>query len=220
MLSQLVTMTMWMGAAHGAERFDMRVRDDFFAGFGGDRARLERGMQTTAETLARDPQHPEALVWHGGGLFFQAGDAFAKGDSARGVELAQRGIEEMDRAVALAPDRIGVRIPRGSTLITATRFMQPSPRATELLHKGLADFERAYELQSKSFDTLGGHARGELLFGLAEGYLRAGDTEKAKMWFEKLAASPGAGHGDQARAYLASGKLTGGATCTGCHVGK
>lgn len=51
-------------------RFDLEVRGDFFAGFGGNAERLARGMARTEEVLAAAPDHAEALVWHGSGLVF------------------------------------------------------------------------------------------------------------------------------------------------------
>ena len=61
-------------------RFDDIVRSDFFAGFRGDAARLERGMKRCEEALAADPNHADALVWHGAGLMFLAGEAGARRD--------------------------------------------------------------------------------------------------------------------------------------------
>lgn len=58
------------------------VRADMFAGFAGDAARFAKAMEACERTLARQPKHPEALVWHGSGLFFQAGQAFQRGDMA------------------------------------------------------------------------------------------------------------------------------------------
>src|SRR3954447_12577072 len=77
-----------------AERFDTAVRTDFFAGFAGDSARLQKGMEACEQALAKNPGHAEALVWRGSGLFFQAGQAFAAGDMARGGELSGRGLAE------------------------------------------------------------------------------------------------------------------------------
>ena len=65
-------------------RFDMEVREDFFAGFGGNAERLARGMARTEEVLAAAPDHAEALVWHGSGLVFRSGQAFQSGDTATG----------------------------------------------------------------------------------------------------------------------------------------
>src|SRR5215467_9769056 len=62
------------------ERFDMKVRADFFSGFAGDRDAFNRAMKVCDETLAKNPKHAEALVWHGSGLLFISGDDFRKGD--------------------------------------------------------------------------------------------------------------------------------------------
>ncbi len=96
------------------ERFDFKVRNYFFAGFTGDAASLEKGMKICEEALAADPKNAQALVWHGSGVFFQAGQAFQKGDSQKGMELWQRGLKEMSDAVTLAPDALAVVIPRGA----------------------------------------------------------------------------------------------------------
>src|SRR6185369_2035569 len=93
-------------------RFDYVVREDFFAGFGGNDEALKRAMTKTEAALAEEPNHAEALVWHGAGLYFQAGQLFRKGDMPAGQQLATKGLEEMDRAVALSPKSVGVRVPR------------------------------------------------------------------------------------------------------------
>src|SRR5262245_19461006 len=158
-------------------RFDLQVRTDFFAGFAGDEGRLEKAMAACERALADNPKHAEALVWHGSGLTFKAGTAFQRGDRQTGMELWTRGIREMDQAVILAPDNIGVRIPRGAVLLSATRNTPPEI-AKPLLETALSDYERTLELQTASgtFGTLGDHPKGELLFGLAEGYSRLGKT--------------------------------------------
>ena len=127
-----------------AQRFDMAVRSDFFAGFAGDEARLKKGMDACEQALAENPKHAEALVWHGSGLAFQAGSAFQKGDMKTGGELWQRGMEEMNTAVTLAPDNVAVRIPRGAVLLQATMNMPP-PMAKPLLESALADYEHVLE---------------------------------------------------------------------------
>ena len=50
--------------AHAQEpqRFDMKVRNDFFAGFGGDKEALERGMKFCADDIALDGHEGMALV--------------------------------------------------------------------------------------------------------------------------------------------------------------
>lgn len=200
-------------------RFDFVVREDFFAGFGGDAARLQKAMDTCERVLADDPSHAEALVWHGSGLMFEAGMAFQNNDAQTGMDLFRRGLAEMDSAVSIAPDNVGVRIPRGAALLQATRSMDPAT-AAPLVHKAIDDYERTLAIQGPIFATLGDHPKGELLFGLAEAYSRLGDPEKARAYFERLIAdAPGSGQTPKARQWLATGTLpaTRGMGCVGCH---
>jgi tetratricopeptide (TPR) repeat protein len=201
------------------ERFDLVVRGDFFAGFAGDRARLAKGMEACERVLAENPNHAEALVWHGSGLAFSAGTAFQNGDMKTGGELWQRGTDEMEKAVALEPDNVGVRIPRGALLLHATRNMPPA-MGRPLIEKGVGDYEHVLALQSAYFSTLGDHPKGELLFGLAEGYSRLGNGEKARAYFERLIAdAPASGQTPKAKAWLSTGAIpkSEGLSCVGCH---
>ena len=73
MTSILALAVVTVTVALAQERFDMLVRQDFFAGFNGNREALERGMKITEDTLAKDPNHAEARVWHGSGILYLAG---------------------------------------------------------------------------------------------------------------------------------------------------
>lgn len=204
-----------------AERFDMKVRNYFFAGFGGDREALERGMKICEEAIAENPTDAEALVWHGGGTYYLAGQAFQKGDMKTGMEMAQRGLKEMDDAVDLAPDTVGVRIPRGAVLLNASKFMSPD-MARPLIEKGLTDYEHTLEVQSARLDQLGTHPKGELFFGLAEGYSRLGKEEQARSYFERIQRElQGTEYAKRADTWLATKSLPRSETgCVGCHTGK
>ncbi len=131
------------------DRFDMLVRADFFAGFAGDQARLQRAMERCERTLTDNPKHAEALVWHGGGVVFQAGAAFARGDTKSGSEMWERGLKEMNDAVVLEPDNVGVRIPRGATLLQATMSLGNAGRP--LLEQAVGDYEHVLALQAAYF---------------------------------------------------------------------
>jgi len=219
-LSWLLSIAL-AAATQAPERFDFVVRTDFFAGFAGDEARLAKGMEACERALAVNPKHAEALVWHGSGLAYKAGMAFQRGDRDAGMEMWTRGMSEMDQAVALAPDSVGVRIPRGAMLLQASRNMPP-PMATALIEKALDDYEHTLSLQSASgvFATLGDHPKGELLFGLAEGFSRVGKADKARQYFERLVSdAPNSGQTPKARQWLANGTLppSTGLGCVGCH---
>ena len=211
-----------LGLAAAQERFDMRVRNDFFAGFAGNQEALDRAMKLCEEELARNPGNAAALVWHGSGVFFESAMYFRAGDRAKGGEFWQRGLGEMDKAVAMAPDSLGVRIPRGAVLLTASRSLPNAEMAHPLIEKGVGDFERALELQKPYFDTLGTHPRGELLIGLADGYARLGKDEQAAAYFERIrAALPGSAYAASAEKWLTTKTLAPReAGCLGCHVAK
>jgi tetratricopeptide (TPR) repeat protein len=190
-----------------------------FAGLAGDSARFAKAMAACEQMLARHPKHPEALVWHGSGLFFEAGQAFQKGDMAKGGPLWERGLAEMNEAVALAPDSLAVVIPRGAVLLQASRFVPPA-MARPLLETALRDYEHVLALQKSYFHTLGDHPKGELLFGLADGHARLGDNVKARMYFERLIAdAPSSGQAPRGRAWLETGVVpeAKGLGCFGCH---
>jgi tetratricopeptide (TPR) repeat protein len=202
-----------------AGRFDMVVRTDFFAGFAGDEARLKKGMEACEQILATNPRHAEALVWHGSGLLFQGGMAFAAGNPQRGGDLFGRGVEEMNRAVALEPENVGVLIPQAAVLLVATRNMPPDA-ARPLIEQAVGNYEKVLTIQASYFSTLGDHPKGELLFGLAEGYSRLGKPELARRYFERLIKdAPESGQAPRARMWLDTGSIpkTEGVGCVGCH---
>jgi tetratricopeptide (TPR) repeat protein len=213
------SLTLAVGLA--ADRFDHVVRNDFFLGFAGNEAALDRAMKTTEETLAENPKHPEALVWHGAGLLFRSGKLFRKQDFQNAMPLYQRGLEEMDAAVTLAPDHIGVRIPRGAAMMGAARNIPDPDGARPLFERAASDFQHVYDLQVSYLDKLGDHPKGELLVGLADTYYRLGDENKARVYFEKLLAmGKASGHEGEAKEWLATNKLSKPVTCAGCHVSK
>jgi tetratricopeptide (TPR) repeat protein len=203
-------------------RFDQVVRNDFFAGMMGNREALERGMQKCEEVLKENPNHAEAMVWHGAGMFFNAGREFQQGNREKGMELYTKGLGEMDKAVELAPDHIGVRIPRGAALMAAARAMpEQNPVRRGLLERSVADHQRAFDLQKDELDKLGSHPLGELLFALADVNSRLGDAEKAGTYYEmilsKLKDSPYAKRAamwKETRQPLPVAQTT----CIGCHV--
>jgi len=209
------------GLVWAQERFDMLVRNDFFAGFGGDAQAFARAMNKTEETLAKNPKHAEAKVWHGSGVFYKSSVAFQKGDYQNGMTLWQNGLDEMDAAVKLAPENVSVLIPRGASLIASSRFAPPD-FAKPILKTGVADFEEVLKIQQPQFATLSVHSRGELLTGLADGWSRLGENERARRYFERISTElAGSTYEQNARAWL-EGKPEANSptffTCTGCHV--
>ncbi len=221
-LDALFVLLAVAGILAAQQRFDLKVRTYFFAGFSGDTASLEKGMKMCEDSLATDPKNAEALVWHGGGLLFRAGQAFQKGDQQNGMQLWTRGLKEMDDAVEIAPEDLGVRIPRGAVLFASSRNLPSPEMARPLVEKAVSDFEEAYKLQGPDLTKLGTHPHGELLIGLADGYNRLGNQEKAQEWFERIQQDmPGTAYAKSAATWLETKSLAPEqAGCIGCHTGK
>jgi len=199
-------------------RFDNKVRESFFSGFAGDAASLDQAMKMCEEALARDPHDAPAMVWHGSGLVFRSGQAFRKGDFAQARDLWQRGLKQMDDAVALRPADLQVLIPRGATLLNSSRYSQNPDEAREMLRKGIADYEAVLKIQNPFFSQIPLHSRGELLFGLAEGWYRLGDASKARSYFDRIVSdAAGSGRDRQATEFLKTGALPKNISCVGCH---
>ena len=199
-------------------RFDNKVRESFFSGFAGDAAALDQAMKMCEEALARDPHDAPAMVWHGSGLVFRSGQAFRKGDFAQGRELWKRGLKEMDDAVALQPADVQVLIPRGATLLNDSRYSTQPDEAKEMLKKGVSDYEAVLKVQGPYFGQIPLHSRGELLFGLAEGWYRLGDVSKARSYFDRIVSdAAGSGRDKQAAEFLKTGELPKNTSCVGCH---
>ncbi|MEO8025089.1 MAG: hypothetical protein ABI823_01365 [Bryobacteraceae bacterium] len=205
--------------AQEAARFDFHVRNDFFAGFSGNMELLDRGMAACEKALAENPKNPEALVWHGAGLYFKGGQAMQHGDQQAGMPMIQKGIAEMDRAVELAPDNIGVRIPRGAVLLTAAQFTPPQ-FGKPLVERGISDYQRSFDLQKTRLMEMGSHPRGELLSGLALGNAYLGNTDKAEEFFLKLKeTNPNSPYSKRADKWLQAKTLSPAESrCIGCHV--
>jgi hypothetical protein len=204
------------------DRFDMKVRDDFFAGMMGDTARLDRGMKFCEEILAQNPRHTEALVWHGGGLLTRAAQAYTKNDSALGDRLWKTGIEEMNNAVIFEPENMGVKIGRSATIIgLAQSGWDPSDaQSRALLESALLDYEKVYAWQKPHFDRVPDHNRGELLFGLASGWSILGNDKKAREYLTLiLKLCKDTSYELEARRWIArKPPVVIQHDCTGCHV--
>jgi tetratricopeptide (TPR) repeat protein len=213
-------MILTSGLLLSQDRFDMKVRNYFFAGLAGDAASLQKGMKICEEILATDPRQPEALVWHGMGLVQQSREAFQKGDQQNGGALWQRGLDEMDEAATLAPNDLGVRIVRGAVLLVASQYL-PAEAARPLIEKGLSDYEKAYSIQGPDLSRLGTHKSGELMIGMADAYARMGQPDKAQPWFERIQKDlPGSPYAASAATWLQTKTLTPRqAGCLSCHTG-
>jgi pentatricopeptide repeat protein len=203
--------------AQRPERFDERVRQDFFDGIRGDQAALDRAIALCETTLAKQPQHAEAMVWHGAGLMARSTGAFRTGDTAKGLDLYRRGLAEMDHAVELAPNNVGVRIPRGAVLLSVAPYV-PEPERSKLLERGTTDYQTTLALQEPYFAHLTLHAREQLLYGLTDGYANLGQLDKARAFYERMQHdAAGSTLLTRARSRAAGEPVAGQTPCEQCH---
>lgn len=202
------------------ERFDHLVREDLFAGFGGDDVALARGLARCEATLSKNPKHSEALVWRGAVRIFQASKHFEKKEMREGGELWTKGLKDMDDAVEIDPKNPGVRIPRAAVLLPAARGTPPLMRRP-ILKKVLDDYESMARLQEgrMSMDKMGEHPLGELRMGLADTYRLMGQadksTEQLKLIRDQMPETAYAERADEWLKAPADAKLS--HQCIGCH---
>ena len=204
--------------ARRGEGFEYKVRSDFFDGLRGDKAALDRAIKVCEDTLAREPNHAEAMVWHGAGIMARSSLAFRAGDRANGMTLYQQGLAEMDRAVAMAPSNIGVRIPRGAVLLVFAGFV-PEPEKSKLVARGASDYEVGLAGQQKYFGQLTLHAREQLLYGLTDAFATLGDRKKAEAYYERMTTdAAGSQLLPRAKARAAGEAVSGPTPCEECHA--
>jgi hypothetical protein len=74
-------------------------------------------------------------------------------------------------------------------------------------------------VQASYLADLGTHPRGELMIGLADGYSRAGNLDKAQVWFERIQKEmKGTPYEKSASIWLETKSLAPAqAGCLGCH---
>ena len=207
-------------AALAQQHFDFKVREDMFAGMDGDTAAFDRAMKLIDDTLAKEPDHAEALVWRGDGRLFMAGRAFQGGDIALGQKLYAGGLADMERAVALAPNDIAVRVPRASGLLPTARAVRRVDRAEadRLARIAVDDFEFVLQASRSGWSRMSEHARGEVLGALADGWQALDDNAKASVVLDRMIAElPGTPYAKNAAIRRADPVARTPLTCLGCH---
>jgi hypothetical protein len=206
-------------APRRVERFDMKVREDMFAGFDGDEEAFKRALDLIDRTLAANPNHAEALTWRGSGRLFRAGQAFRRGNVAEGLKLQTEGLADLDRGVAL-DDSIATRAARGPVLMNYATFMRPHDRAfaDRLTETAIADFEFIVARNQPRWDALDSHDRGELLGALATGWLQLDKMPKAEPYLARMIAElPNTPYAKAAADRRGNPASKASLTCLGCH---
>jgi hypothetical protein len=199
------------------------VSADMFGALTGDVERFERGMRTLESLVVKNPGDARLKVLYGTGVFARSGAAFQKGDAATAMKLWQASLDTMAEAVRMAPDDVFVRGRRGVVLISASRAM-PTAMAGPLTQLAVEDFGKVLEVREKeqTLPQRSLHQRGELLTGLADGWSRLGDRDKARGYFERITRElKGTTYEQKAQAWLddrPDAKAAEYFACSGCHL--
>jgi tetratricopeptide (TPR) repeat protein len=226
MTVSLIVVLLFTGGLLAQQRSEIRSAGlDLLGALNGDMEKFERGMRTLESLLAKDPTDPAVKVLHGNGVFARSGEAFQKGDMQNAMKLWQSALDEMAQAVDLAPDNIFVRARRGVVLISASRASSmPPAMARPLTQLAVEDFDKVLAVREKE-QTLAQrstHQRGELLSGLADGWSRLGNPDKARSYFERITRDlKGTIYEQRAKAWLEDkpeAKAPDYFACSGCHV--
>ena len=198
---------------------------DLLGALNGDMEKFERGMQALEALLAKNPNDPNVRVLHGNGIFARSGVAAQKGDMQNAMKLWQSSMDEMAQAVEMAPDNIFVRARRGVVLISASRSSSmPPAMAKPLVQLAVEDFQRVLDVREKEqiLAQRSTHQRGELLTGIADGWSRLGNPDKARTYFERITRDlKGTVYERKAKAWLEDkpeAKAVDYFACSGCHV--
>jgi hypothetical protein len=197
----------------------MKVREDMFAGFDDDEKAFERAMALIERTLAVHPDHAEALVWRGTGRLFLAGQAFGRRAFAEGMRLQAEGLADLERGVAL-DDSIATRGARAPVLVIYAAALRRHDRALadRLTTTAIGDFEFMVAREQARWGELASHNRGELLGGLAQGWLQIDDPAKAAPYLDRMIAElPNTPYAAAAATRRADPASRAPLTCLGCH---
>jgi signal transduction histidine kinase len=127
------------------------------------------------QVLARDLNNAVALVYHGSLLGHKIGLNLVP--QAQFAAVAKQAIEEVDRAVTLAPDSIEIRIARGYANFHAPSFLGRDPLVVE-------DFAHAIKLLESRPGTEADRA--ELYVTLGDAYIKLGDLDQARASWQRV----------------------------------
>jgi len=196
------------------------VREDLFAGWiANDANTLERGVRKLDRYLQDHPDDPTALSWKFLAASFWMREARRKGDDAAWRRHLADARDLREKIFARDPQDPGPYIIVGSMLVDVAYFAPPDDRAW-MYRDGRELLNKVPGLQTKYFDTLPPHMRGELWAQIAYASDRLGDTAgRDRVLNEMLTKLAGSPYEARARAWQKEGALANEKQylCISCH---
>ena len=148
-------------------------------GVAGNDDAVDKGFTCFDKILQIDPSNAVALVYRGSLWTLRARDAWWPFTKMKDVD---KGVDEMDKAVDLAPDNISVRLVRGINSVNLPSMFHRLPVA-------LKDFE--YMMSDAKFAGFNPHLQATIYCWAGIAYNNDNQTAKAKELLQKaISADP------------------------------
>jgi len=197
------------------------TREDIFAGLiGGNFEQLNIGMKKLDDILKQNPNDPDAMVMKATGLSALAVRDLGKGDTAAFNRQYDEAIALLDSAYKLDAKNIGVNaVYGGVTLYNYGKLPeQRRPHAAQMARRS---YNFLYTAQEKGLANLPLHLKGEVLAGVAESELRAGNAQQAQIYLKRISEMmPDTPYARRAQEWLAKPDSVTAASrlvCQSCH---
>ncbi len=142
-------------------------------GVAGNDDAVDKGFACLDKVLQIDPSNAAALVYRGSLWTLRARDAWWPFTKMKDVD---KGVDEMDKAVDLAPDNVTVRLVRGINSVQLPSMFHRLPIA-------LKDFE--YMMSDARFAGFNPHLQATIYCWAGIAYNSDGQTSKAKELLQK-----------------------------------
>jgi len=146
-------------------------------GVAGNDDAVDKGFACLDKVLQIDPSNAVALAYRGSLWTLRARDAWWPFTKMKDVD---KGIDEMDKAVDLAPDNISVRLVRGINSVQLPSMFHRLPVA-------LKDFE--YLMNDTKFAGFNPHLQSTIYYWAGIAYNSDGQTAKAKELLQKAVSA-------------------------------
>ncbi|MFZ1081818.1 MAG: tetratricopeptide repeat protein [Candidatus Kryptoniota bacterium] len=157
----------------------------------GNKDAVEKGFECLDTVLALDPTNAMALAYRGSLWTMRGRDAFWPFTKMNDVD---KGIDEMDKAVDLAPDNITVRLTRGINSVHL-------PSMFKRLGTALKDF--SYLLKMPAFPHFDAGLQSTIYYWAGVAYKQDNQRDKAKEYLQKaIDAAPGSDNAKNAQQEL------------------
>ena len=156
-------------------------------GVSGDKDAVKKGFACLDTLLALDPTNAVALAYRGSLWTLRGRDAWWPFTRMSDVD---RGIDEMDKAVDLAPDNVTVRLTRGINSVHLPSMFK---------RIGTAEKDFYYLVNMPSFQKLDPGLRSTIYYWSGMAYKQDDQTDKAKEFFKKaVETAPGSENANNA----------------------